>query len=108
MGWKNLSYWLKGGIITLVLVYCIDFIGYLIKKSIIYSHPYIFGVFFHILNSPIWIFVSAISVKLYWLMYNANMAPTPTIFGFIIISIFYFVVGALIGLIVGKIKSRKD
>lgn len=107
MGWKSWSAWLKGGIMVLSLVWIMDIIGYFIWNKIMYSHPYIFTVFFHILNSPLWIFINVFkSPRLYWSLYNASNAPTPTLLGFIIISIFYFAIGALIGFVVGKIKSK--
>ena len=83
MGWKNLAGWLKGGIIGVVLY-----------------------IFFALFNAvPLLTFFGNLILKANpSLSFNFAFA---FLFGFVIYPLVWFGLGALIGWIVGKIKSRK-
>ena len=99
MGWKDWPYWLRGGIIV-VLIPVIIFLIVLIFEKISSSrdptyyqgtHGTLAGYLLIALGLPINI-----------------IAPTLGEGTFIFLTaIMYFVIGAIIGLIVGKIKSKK-
>ena len=85
MKWKNWPYWLKGGIIGLALGY----IGYLI---VYYYYRYRIVTLYKAGTTP-----EDLSL----------IGSIPGIEWFIIYSLFSFGVGALIGLIIQKIKAKK-
>jgi len=102
MGWKEWPYWLKGGIMGLIV--------YLI----------IFGLFFIVslncrkgfcgyisINTVLYFFVSII-----FLILNIDIIPylsNPLAILFILVNLTaVFVIGSLIGFIIGKIKSRGE
>lgn len=99
MGWKKLPSWLKGGIILSVL--------YLIISLILIKYPcstgYLrgqclgLGILFLVLSSPGLGILNLLSIE-----YSENLYLA-IIFTFSI----YFIIGAIIGWIIGKIKSRK-
>ncbi len=110
MGWKDWPYWVKGGIIA-IIVHIILLPLLLLSIWTSYSTPptdagaigaaILFGAsigpfispfIFGILPMPI----PFSSVVGYYLI------------GFIFPIIIYFILGAIIGLVYGKIKSRKD
>ena len=83
MKWKDISYWLKGGLIAMGLYLLSLFEN---RIAIYLSYP-IISIYFALTGE---------SGAIY------NFVP------FIISSIiFYFIIGALIGLIISKIKSKK-
>ena len=88
MGWRDLPTWLKGGIIFVLIVIVIDVVDYLIL-------PLISRALFplQIANYPLYLF---------W-----QLSESGTINLILHLSL-YFVVGAIIGWIVGKIKSKKQ
>jgi len=103
--WKNLPYWLKGGIITTILCLIIalalvpfgdDTGGYLILPY--WFIPTLIGS--AIICTPfVWIFG-----PLAW----DNINDFFFHFGFAVTGIiFYFLIGAIIGWIYGKIRNRK-
>jgi len=88
MGWKDWPYWLKGGIIGTVLATLIILIVGFIALSICYENcpPFI--------KNSLFIFI----LPSYFL---------PGVIADVAIIIWNFLIGALIGFIYGKIKSRK-
>ncbi len=91
MGWKDLDSWLKGGIIG-IIVYILATLVFWIIGLIIGA-----GAFFAIPSLP----------SLFVFNFEASAGQSSNLFWVIIISILvYFLIGALIGWIVGKIKSR--
>jgi hypothetical protein len=115
MKWKNLPYWLRGGIISLGVIIIISILLSLIP-IIIYkgsceisfitysknlSNCFILSYFLLGLGAlPFSLFFS----PLFRLIHNLQVNLIFTIlFGLIT----YFIIGAIIGLIVGKIKKKK-
>jgi len=93
MGWKDWSYWLKGGIIGLV-------ISLLITLSTMFMPVYCIG-----LSQDGTGCVSPTGIDAW--KYNFNSLFDDT-FGIIILFIVsLFIIGAIIGWIYGKIKQRK-
>ena len=89
MGWKNLPYWLRGGIVALIIAIIL-----LVPSLIIESIPlYIFNLDF----IGLIIFQGSIL--------NEDIFG---VFQLITLAISYFIIGALIGLIIGKIKSKRQ
>ena len=114
--WKNWPYWLKGGvtfsIISLVLSLMItkymplniilsgtNFVWILIPSIIISNIP-IFTLFLLGFNEK--------TVNLLNAFPDAWYFATPNLYALIFISIFYFIVGSIVGWVYGKIKSRKQ
>jgi hypothetical protein len=91
MGWKNLSYWLKGGIILAGINFLLIVLYYLISNGQ--------GSYY---DPSAFLYISSFLVTdfFYW----GSNSPLEI---FIFSSIFYFIIGAIIGLIYGKIKNRK-
>lgn len=105
MGWKNLPYWLKGGVIFLVISI---FLHLFIK--LLYVLTPIVGISFLIWYPLSWILYFLPSLIIFW---NSIFEPDtfiPIVSGTNVIHvfIFYFIIGAIIGWIYGKIKSRKQ
>ncbi len=97
MGWKNWSYWVRGGVIVLsiqILLILISFIGH------------IMGLFsFFIVIS---IFAGIGSIILNSLGLGVNSSVTLNIVVNLLVTlIVVFIFGAIIGWIYGKIKNRK-
>jgi len=92
MGWKNWSYTKKGLLMGI-------FIWILLELSaiLIYKISGLFGAI-----------ISAIAVFPCMLLFGDALSQTRIIILYLIGLIFYGAVGALIGFIVGKIKSRNN
>ena len=107
MGWKEWPYWLKGGIFSISLIILLmlvllplgrDCQGHLCIVSLPYSqYPII----------VVWLILGSISLKAsnYWIL--AGNDKTIYAIVFIIPIVLYFIIGAFIGWIVGKIKSKQ-
>ncbi len=104
MGWKNWSYWLRGGIIGggLVIVYLtlIRISRYLLASDsdilaeiIVLSHI--------LLEFPI------IPIVENFRPLGELLSRNNVIISFLIIAIPWFIIGAIVGFIIGKIKQRK-
>lgn len=100
MGWKDWSYWLKGGVIALIiqiLFFLIDSLnGSFLDTRI--SLPLII----------IWILMG--SLNLSFGCYNKGVITLSNCTSYIIVSfilnlLLYFLVGALIGWIIGKVRK---
>ena len=100
MGWKNWSSWLKGGIISIIITIIISgfswilFINNIIKDdTLIYTMPDIFLILLSIGLSP----PGNLSVIIY------------SILVIIPIGLFFrFLLGAIIGWIIGKRKAKQQ
>jgi hypothetical protein len=98
MGWKEWPSWVKGGVISIYVTFSLIIIGFLV--SIIYPEILkILVIFF------IWIhYIIPLEAN--------NMGTGFIIMGIILISspilslLFFFLIGALIGWIYGKIKNK--
>jgi len=98
MGWKNWPYWLKGGIVFTVIeliflflqTFLTDFINYFNEN---YNYPFI------------------LASMLGWATAGFDSPNLLAPFGAVIFIVYFlsfsFIIGALIGFIVGKIKSSK-
>ena len=89
---KNLSYWLKGGIIGVIINTLLFGIDYFL----FYSRGYVCDI-----ACPFTIVSLIISSVLYW-------GRTTFASGWIFSSLVFFVIFAVIGWIYGKIKNRKN
>lgn len=103
MGWKNLSYWLRGGIVASVL-----YIIYAIFT--LRSQIYTLGI----LNLPgmvigFWVgIITRLSSNPFLSTSNPKpISNTLLIIMFLINLIIYFILGSIIGIIIKKIKSSK-
>lgn len=92
MSWKNLPSWVKGGIFLLILNLVLILIFFLITGGRATSNGNI-----ELLYWPSFL----ITDLLYW---GSNSVLAVTLFS----SVFFFLVGAIIGFIVGKVKSRNE
>jgi hypothetical protein len=100
MGWKNWAYWKKGGIIGLVFGIILSIFAFL--DSFFLSTNYIPYFVYNLLFGPIVILI------LILLCPGGDYCLMDTTLPiFIALILEYFAVGAIIGLIVGKIKKRK-
>lgn len=90
MGWRNLPYWLKGGIISFLIVFIWGILDF---------------VLFHTMITIMLICVSFTGIFLCKPL-NIGYGNYDTLL-IILALISYFLLGAIIGLIVGKIRSRK-
>ena len=111
MGWKNLASWLKGGIIALILLIIFELIILILSPILDKS------LFF--LNLPLLLLIQfsvakILSCSLEGLDGCSGVSCIPNycspfiaIIGFIILLIIIFLIGAVIGLIAGKIKRGK-
>ncbi|MFH1455399.1 MAG: hypothetical protein ABIF40_00430 [archaeon] len=94
MGWKDWPYWLRGGLITLTLSLIIFLVLIIAYPSTVSAFGAgIFVLYPAIFLGPILQIRNEVVSSLFFL-----------IFPFLI----YFLIGALGGLMVGKIKSKKD
>ncbi len=94
MTWKNLPYWLRGGIISLLIVAVLYLI--LISLSLFTSLGEVLGGSKNILLT--------LSLGTYFVLGGESESAT-IVFGLIVE---YFIIGAVIGLIIGKLKSKKS
>lgn len=91
---KNLPYWLKGGIIAILIGYILIYV-----TGIFMVIPFVRYMISYTLNLPI---------TLFWIFFPKSFSPfSPTywITGYIILIAYYFIIGAIVGLIYGKIKK---
>ena len=113
MFYKNWPYWLKGGAISILVFVLVFIISLFIKASepscpagalcnvILVIEPYRYALL------PVWVIIrfswQFISGKeVYYNFFEENIFLM-----FIASAVFYFIIGAIIGLIYGKIKNRK-
>ena len=101
IGWKNLSYWLRGGIIGLIIsiififiVFAIGVISPMLKFPLLNILGPFQSLFYLVLVMPI-------EIALLSGMKNLTIPIIVTI-------LIYFIIDSLIGLIIGKIKSKKE
>src|SRR3989344_4254200 len=98
MVWKNWSYWVKGGIIFTIIIFIFQIIGAFAvlsgTKNLIFA-PFIFvqGFLNYPFGIPIANFLETLSFGIYPLTLLLNL-------------VYLFIIGAIIGLIYGKIKNR--
>ena len=90
--WKKLKYWQKGGLIGLILGPLMLFLNFIFVDS-------------DLLVGPIWF----ISGDLFCLIFNIGSAESCAFLflygGWIFMSILYGLIGALIGLIIQKVRK---
>ncbi|MEK6932310.1 MAG: hypothetical protein AABW56_00765 [Nanoarchaeota archaeon] len=98
MGWKDWPSWLKGGVILAL----IDFVILLIPIIKYLGDPNYYGeslAFFLIFTNPLSFMLSD--------LFEINLMKFLGLLGYALFGIiFYFIIGALIGWIVGKIRNR--
>jgi len=85
MGWKNLSYWLRGGVIG-IIIYIV-----LLPFAFIFPPPYYI--------------ISLLTIPLNPIL-NSGIFGDNVIVFIIIKGIYLFLLSALIGLVIGKIKQK--
>lgn len=99
IGRRNLSYWMKGGIIGIIfsiLIILIDVISVLLYYD---NRPKFLGIIF-IFGFALSFFDRIISYPFLGSYLLAIILP------FIILILFYFVIDVIVGYVVGKIKNR--
>ncbi len=90
MIWKDWSIWLKGGIIGLIIFLLLMIVSTFNSNSAM-------GFFFIF---PIILFCRG--------NLDCLSEPMLPILGYVLLAFLYFIIGAIIGLIIGKIKSKKQ
>jgi len=114
MGWSDWPYWLKGGIIgvTYAVILTIYFFYSPFRLSSIPIIGFLFTIISYIFNFP---FILILGLSFYgfsFLVLFGVSGLAPDIYFHLEImitsSILYFIIGSIIGLIYGKIKSRKN
>ncbi len=99
MGWKNLHYWLKGGI-TFGIIHLFLLIVAIFKH---YSAEMDTSMFVILIDFPIFA-ISGLFVATSWLENFSNLFLFFGLFG----TLMYFCVGALIGYVYEKIKNKSS
>ncbi len=92
MGWKNWSYWLRGGVIGGV-------IGLIVGLLVLFLRDIFNNSFLQVLNLPSFVIAFALC---YENLFCSNIIYVISSF------IVFFILGAIIGFIYGKIKNRKQ
>ena len=94
MRWKELQYWLKGGILGIPAYYVgalLVFLGQSINQNFAF-------LLYYVLLEPFWVFV-------YRYLFSLGVPPkTFPWIDFILTILLYFCIGALIGWLVGRYK----
>jgi hypothetical protein len=123
MGWKDLSYWLKGGIIAIIVQIIFVLLFFLITATISFDSGLgeLGGVFITPIFMLFTIIVFVIDTAIGRLFKCPYVSGWPGFYecspyldslkmsiSIILFILIFFLVGALIGLLVGKIKSRDN
>ena len=121
MGWKDWPYWIKGAIIAVLifsfLFFSIEAPGTNQKLAPLSENnsgsfslkPFLWSLLYLLVEAIIAVFFALLlhSDFEYGLCRMFNCEGHRTIIHFLIILFVYFILGAIIGLIYGRIKSRK-
>jgi len=106
MGWKDLPYWLKGGLIGVIVA----FFSSLIVQLVELNNLGIIREIFAWLNLPGLIIAAFTGFFRIDFFGGFGSTPAETLKSIIVVFIFnvlfYFLIGALVGAIVGKVKSK--
>ncbi|MFZ5955588.1 MAG: hypothetical protein ACOYT4_04115 [Nanoarchaeota archaeon] len=94
MAWKNLPAWLKGGIIGAIIIFIVNLISLFIIKL-----GYSMQLFFFI-DYPALFLSDIFNLGIIFQGWQAYLIL------FIFLPLFYFIIGTIIGWIVGKFKSK--
>lgn len=112
MGWKNWSYWLKGGIICVILLGLIAILTFVIPTF--YTFFYTSESHGDYFTNPSGIIISLFLSIVYFLIKgffvsaNKSMPAFVSILIILLTAFYYFVIGTVIGGIYGKIKQRRQ
>ena len=101
MGWKNWSYWLRGGII----LGGIPLVLYLLTMAFVFVFPplaQVFSLISSVFYLPYFLIVAGFELN-----FLSDGGFGFNIWGLILFFVFWFIIGAIIGLIIGKVKKRK-
>jgi len=124
MGWKNWPYWLRGGIISFIIVFALTILYTLNLVIIELIVPggdidYISGIediltvisFFMIVIIAFIVSIPLLPLSIFGVRsipgIDAGNILSNYLF-FFFMSIIWFIIGAIIGLIVGKVKKKKQ
>jgi K+-sensing histidine kinase KdpD len=94
MGWSEWPAWVKGGVIA-VVIELILFILLLLLESLR-------------IDTSLWIVAFPVSFILWGFVFGDNMTPFWFYLSYPLSVILWFIIGAIIGFIIGKIKSRNE
>jgi len=95
MDWKDWPYWLKGGVIAAGINLLLLLLYYIFPTPV-FSFKKSYNQITSILGLPAFVVIGILPFSIF------------SIFWIIVVStILFFIIGAIIGLIVGKVKSRK-
>ena len=108
MGWKKLSYWLRGGIIGGVLAILFSLSSYILPDNLLYNSNFLGVIISFMIFIPM---VTALFISNLFgcffenggVCYYLNLT-----LGFVSMFVFYFIIGAIIGWLYGKIRNRKN
>lgn len=106
MGWKNWSYWLKGGIVAVIISIILLIIPFLLFLFITVD-GYIGTIFFYIYFISLRISIFPAFLMRFVQGASDSSAINVTMLIVIISLITWFVIGAIIGWIYGKIKLKR-
>lgn len=110
MGLKKIPYWLNGGILGVIILGIIAIITFIIPSF--YNFFYVSEFHGDYFTNPLGITYSFLLSLVFFLIkgyFTFANQPTPIYISLIIVLltvIYYFLIGALIGLIVGKLKKK--
>lgn len=94
--WKNWPYWIKGGVLYLLIYYTVTILSFLIESNVFYT---IRGI----LSAPI-LFLSGLDILKTCGIEIPNTVLPATVY----LSMLYFIVGSICGYIYGKTKCYKS
>ncbi len=100
MGWKNWPYWIRGGLLGAI----ITIIGYIFIIMVGIGFPILFYIPDIIIALP----YRFIAKSFVYNILGSNLGSYVLLFSYIIAIFPNFIIGAIIGLIIGKIKSKKQ
>lgn len=101
MNWKNLPSWLKGGIIGLIPILIVMLADFIFTCNF-GTHSEFCGLFTIFASFPLYI----ITISKYGIFPYGDVPTLVVIILPLLSLVMYFLVGALIGWIVGKFKSK--
>lgn len=102
MAWKNLSYWVKGGVIGLLIILFLFIIAFIYNLIFPPSSGTEWGRF-----GLVWGLLLMAYLPLYWI-FGTQIEEIGGYGTMIFAIVFYFIIGAIIGWIVGKIRNKTN
>lgn len=98
-------YWLKGGLILSGLYIFLSAASFLLNEVFELD---VTGMFFILLQAPLYFFYGFLGGRGGGFFNGLEAFALPSIIGYTFLVVIYFIVGAILGWLYGKIKSRKS